>query len=48
MAIEVQSDSGMNGTPTFSINGMRHDGTYDFDPLLNAVEYAMGAVASQC
>lgn len=32
--------SGVNGTPTFFINGARHDGTYDFDELLAAVEHA--------
>jgi protein-disulfide isomerase len=26
--------SGVNGTPTFFINGVRHDGSFDFDTLL--------------
>jgi protein-disulfide isomerase len=30
--------SGVNGTPTFFINGVRHDGAYDFDTLLDAIE----------
>jgi len=36
--------SGVNGTPTFFINGMRHDGSYDLDTLVDAIEAAMGAV----
>jgi protein-disulfide isomerase len=32
--------SGVNGTPTFYINGTRHDGSYEFDTLLAAVERA--------
>ena len=40
----VQSDfmggvrSGVNGTPTFFINGQRHDGSYDFDDLVLAID----------
>ena len=30
--------SGVNGTPTFYINGLRHDGTYDYDSLVTAIE----------
>src|SRR4051812_1278721 len=30
--------SGVNGTPTFFINGGRHDGPFDFDTLSEAVE----------
>lgn len=33
--------SGVNGTPTFFINGWRHDGSWQFEPLLYAVERAM-------
>jgi protein-disulfide isomerase len=29
--------SGVNGTPTFFINGFRHDGSYDLQSLLDAV-----------
>jgi protein-disulfide isomerase len=36
--------SGVNGTPTFFINGVRHDGPFDFDSLLEAIEGAMEAV----
>jgi protein-disulfide isomerase len=32
--------SGVNGTPTFYINSMRHDGPYDFESLLAAVDLA--------
>jgi protein-disulfide isomerase len=30
--------SGVNGTPTFFINGVRHDDSFDFDTLLKAME----------
>ena len=30
--------SGVNGTPTFFINGTRHDGAPDYDSLLEALE----------
>src|SRR5207245_5238263 len=30
--------SGVNGTPTFYINGTRHDDSYDLDTLLGALE----------
>jgi protein-disulfide isomerase len=45
-AAHVQEDfmggvrSGANGTPTFFINGTRHDGPYDFENLLAALENA--------
>ena len=32
--------SGVNGTPTFFINGARHDGSYDFETLLEAIMQA--------
>jgi protein-disulfide isomerase len=32
--------SGVNGTPTFFVNGARHDGSYDLAELLAAVERA--------
>jgi protein-disulfide isomerase len=32
--------SGVNGTPTFYVNGVRHDGSYELDNLLAAVENA--------
>ncbi|MGO9451420.1 MAG: DsbA family protein [Candidatus Binataceae bacterium] len=32
--------SGVNGTPTFFINGARHDGSYDYDTLIAAIENA--------
>ena len=33
-------DSGVNGTPTFYINGARHDAPYDLETLLGAVSAA--------
>jgi len=33
--------SGVNGTPTFFINGQRHDGSYEFYALVAAVEEAL-------
>ncbi|HTS18815.1 MAG TPA: DsbA family protein [Verrucomicrobiae bacterium] len=30
--------SGVNGTPTFFINGVRHDDSFDLETLLNAME----------
>jgi protein-disulfide isomerase len=33
--------SGVNGTPTFFINGVRHDGAYELVTLLAAIEAAM-------
>jgi protein-disulfide isomerase len=34
--------SGVNGTPTFYINGVRHDDSYDFEILLASAERAAG------
>jgi protein-disulfide isomerase len=34
--------SGVNGTPTFFINDVRHEGGYDLDELLEAVDNAGG------
>jgi protein-disulfide isomerase len=34
--------SGVNGTPTFYIEGVRHDDSYDFETLLAALERAAG------
>ena len=30
--------SGVNGTPTFFLNGQRHDGSFDYDTLADAVQ----------
>lgn len=35
--------SGVNGTPTFFINGVRHDDSFDTETLLGALERAAGA-----
>ena len=32
--------SGVNGTPTFFINGLRHDDSYELETLLRALERA--------
>jgi len=32
--------SGVNGTPTFFINGFRHDGSWDLETLMEALEAA--------
>ena len=32
--------SGVNGTPTFFVNGARYDGSYDLVPMLEALESA--------
>jgi protein-disulfide isomerase len=34
--------SGVNGTPTFFVNGIRHDGSYDLASLLAAIRRAGG------
>jgi len=33
--------SGVNGTPTFFINGLRHNGDYQFETLVAAIENAL-------
>ena len=38
--------SGVNGTPTFFINGHRHDGSFDFETLVSAIRQAMATVKS--
>jgi protein-disulfide isomerase len=39
--------SGVNGTPTFFINGVRHDGPFDLQTLFGAIKDEMGEVADQ-
>ena len=34
--------SGVNGTPTFFVNGARHDGPHDFASLVDALSRAAG------
>jgi protein-disulfide isomerase len=34
--------SGVNGTPTFFINGVRHDGPFDYESLVMAIDEAIG------
>ncbi len=38
--------SGVNGTPTFFINGVRHDGSWDFETLFTALRRAAGQSAA--
>jgi protein-disulfide isomerase len=51
-APKVRSDflggvrSGVNGTPTFFINGQRHDGSYEFDELVSAIAIHLRAKAT--
>jgi protein-disulfide isomerase len=35
--------SGVNGTPAFFINGVRHDGPYDFASLASAIQLRLNA-----
>jgi protein-disulfide isomerase len=35
--------SGVNGTPTFYVNGARHDDSYDLETMLAALAQAAGA-----
>jgi len=35
--------SGVNGTPTFYIDALRHDGPFDFESLVTAIEAATSA-----
>jgi protein-disulfide isomerase len=39
--------SGVNGTPTFFINGSRHDDSFDLDTLVDALEAAAAAGAAR-
>jgi protein-disulfide isomerase len=49
---QVQEDflggvkSGVNGTPTFFINGVRHNGTYEFDDLVSAIDSRLNELKS--
>jgi protein-disulfide isomerase len=38
--------SGVNGTPTFFINGVRHDASFDYDTLVAAIHGVMDASKS--
>jgi len=39
--------SGVSGTPTFFINGVRHQGVYDVNTLLRAVKRAASGVRAR-
>ena len=38
--------SGVNGTPTFFINGHRHDASFDYETLVSAIHQAMDTAKS--
>jgi protein-disulfide isomerase len=38
--------SGVNGTPTFFINGVRHDGAYDYASMATAIQTRLAAESS--
>jgi len=38
--------SGVNGTPTFFINGQRHDGPFDYPALVGAINAVLGSLES--
>jgi protein-disulfide isomerase len=52
-APRVQTDflggvrSGVNGTPTFFIDGERHDGSYEFEGLVSAIELRLSRVGGR-
>ncbi len=37
--------SGVNGTPTFFINGERHDGSYAFEDLIADIDARLGSTS---
>lgn len=39
--------SGVNGTPTFFINGTRHDGSFEFETLVSAIQHALEGAKSE-
>jgi protein-disulfide isomerase len=38
--------SGVNGTPTFFINGVRHEGSFDFETMLEAIQARLRNLAA--
>jgi protein-disulfide isomerase len=38
--------SGVNGTPTFFINGVRHEGSFDVETMLEAIQARMQGLAA--
>jgi protein-disulfide isomerase len=38
--------SGVNGTPAFFINGVRHDGAYDYASLVSGIQMRLAADTS--
>jgi hypothetical protein len=45
--VESADLSGVSGTPTFFVNGLRHYGAYDIDALSEAVQTAKARAAIQ-
>jgi protein-disulfide isomerase len=43
--VDTADVSGVSGTPTFFINGQRHNGAYDLDSLSAAVRLARAVAA---
>ncbi len=41
--VEGGEESGVEGTPTFYINGVRHDGSWEQEVLLSAIQHALKA-----
>ena len=39
--------SGVNGTPTFFINGKRHDASFEYEDLVDAIEAALAQEPGQ-
>jgi protein-disulfide isomerase len=39
--------SGVNGTPSFFINGVRHDGSFAYNELVAAIESVLVLTASR-
>ena len=39
--LESGEKSGVRGTPTFYVNGRQHDGPFDYESLVEAIEVAM-------
>jgi protein-disulfide isomerase len=39
--------SGVNGTPSFYINGVKHDGTYDYQSLSHAIDQVISPLAAK-
>ena len=45
--VRSADESGVSGTPTFFVNGRRHQGVYDVEALTRAVKAAARAAATR-